>query len=92
MGRAVDTSRCRDCGAQVVFLRILADEPRAQIKAAPFEPSYDPRCGIAASHAASGQSGKTCRPLRRGETPAPDERPVLTHFATCPARATKDPS
>ena len=90
MGRAVDTARCRECGAPVVFLRVIADEPKGPLKSAPFEPDYKPGLGTPPSHAAAGQSGTTCRPLRRGEHPAPDERPVLTHFATCPARATKD--
>jgi len=92
MGRALDTSRCRDCGAPVVFVVVLVDEPKAGgANKLPLEPSYDPDCGIAPSHAANLSRPPTrCRPLRRGEQPLPDERPALTHFATCPARATKD--
>lgn len=84
--------RCGDrdrpgCGAPIVLVPVIPDVPvkgrdRSWI---PLEPAYDPACGIPPSHALS--AGRTrCRPLARGEEPAPDEHPALTHFATCPLR------
>lgn len=84
--------RCGDngrpgCGASILLVPVIPDLPtRGSTRSwIPLDPTYDPACGLPPSHALS--AGKTtCRPLSRGESPAPGEHPALTHFATCPLR------
>ncbi|MCL1871028.1 MAG: hypothetical protein FWF90_11525 [Promicromonosporaceae bacterium] len=86
------TSNCGDrgrvgCGALIQLVPVIPDVPtkgstRSWI---PLDVAYDPACGFAPSHALSA-GRKTCRPLARGEQPAPGEHPAITHFATCPLR------
>lgn len=78
---------CRACGRPVLLVQVIPARirPGTTRKQLPLNPTYDPACGVRASHALS-TGGTTCRPLLADETPGPDERPALTHFATCPAR------
>ncbi|XBH21591.1 hypothetical protein V5R04_15505 [Jonesiaceae bacterium BS-20] len=76
------------CGAKIVMVTLIPENlvRGTQRKKIPLDARpYDPACGVSPSHAVALGWG-TCRPLRPGETPAPDEIPALTHFATCPHR------
>lgn len=85
--RVVDGIQYPGCGAQIVLVLVIPEQPRKgeKRKQIPLDPTYDPECGIPPSHAVS-TGWTTCRPLDRGDTPAPHEDPALTHFATCPHR------
>ena len=89
--------RCGDngqpgCGRPIYLVQIIPTvlrkgERRAYV---PLDPTYDPACGVPPSHATS-LSWDRCRPLGRGEDPASNENPALTHFATCPLRQRATP-
>lgn len=76
------------CGAPIVLVIVI---PTLITKGTtrryiPLDVAYDPASGVPASHAVT-PGWSTCRPLIDGETAGPDERPAMTHFATCPNRA-----
>lgn len=87
--RVVDGVQRPGCGAPIVLVLVVPEHPRKgqARKYLPLNPVYDAECGTPPSHAVS-IGWTTCRPLDRGDTPAPNERPALTHFATCPHRRT----
>lgn len=76
------------CGAPIVLALVVPEHPRKGVgrKRIPLNPTYDPACGIPPSHAITSRTLLICRPLDRGDTPAPHEDPALTHLATCPHR------
>lgn len=89
--------RCGDngqpgCGADIVLVLVVPDVPRpgSERRFVPLDPTYDPACGVAPSHAVL-PGWTRCRPLARGETASPAEYPALTHFATCPLRRRATP-
>lgn len=86
--QVVDGVQYPGCGADIVLVLVVPEHPRkgAERKHIPLDATYDPACGIPPSHAITSRSWLTCRPLDRGDTPAPHEDPALTHFATCPHR------
>lgn len=79
---------CESCGQPIVMFRVipLTITPGRERAFIPMEPGFDPDRGIAPSHAATVGSARVCRVLPRGEVPGFGERPLLTHFAVCPAR------
>ena len=74
------------CGERVRLVRLLLDTPvKGGASWVPLVLDYPTWHGdVPPSHALSA-GRKTCRPLRRGETPDPTEHPALIHHAVCKA-------
>lgn len=93
MTRTLKTSRspfetvlcANGCGEQIRLVRLLADIPTRTTTYVPLVTGYPTYHGdVPPSHALSA-GRKTCRQLRKGETPDPTEVPALIHHAVCAA-------
>lgn len=78
----MSNGQCRACPQQLLFVRMASG------KAMPCNADPDPDGNIAVQRDAAGTW--IGRALRKDEEPAGYERVYMPHFATCPARKSKD--
>lgn len=91
--RGVGPGVCQVCGAPVRFVVVIPTERSLAVQVRegrtrsliPMDLD-EPAEGVRPSHAMN--LGRTvARHLAAGDEPGTEERPAMTHFATCPARA-----
>lgn len=77
-------SRCRACGASVVWARTDAGKPMPLNGDGNGRILEVPDGNVAARPSRVVRAAPVARVLRKGEEPEPDEVRTLAHFATCP--------
>lgn len=87
---------CKLCGRPVRMVLVVPSRltrlaPGERRRYIPLDPTFDPAGGVPPSHGMN--LGRTvCHPITADSPLLDEEKPALTHFATCPARASALPS